>query len=93
MLPIIELSFQNKQLTATKVRDPGLKIGPLPSSLLPSSVGSGNTVAAAQSVVFGTPIGLRPAPLMENMIHLPQKVEDCLQERLWTLLFSTTHHA
>ena len=61
VLPINELSFQNKQLTAAKVRDPGLKIGPPPSSLLPSSVGSGITVAAAQSSVFGTPIGLRPA--------------------------------
>lgn len=56
------IQWLNKQLTAAKVRDPGLKIGPPPSSLLPSSVGSGNTMVAAQSSVFGTPIGLRPAP-------------------------------
>merc|ERR1712029_163748 len=46
------IQWLNKQLTAAKVRDPGLKIGPPPSSLLlrpPPVAGVGATVSSLTS--------------------------------------------
>lgn len=55
------IQWLNKQLTAAKVRDPGLKIGPPPSSLLiPAGGGGVNTLTSQSAVVPGilaTPTG------------------------------------